>query len=143
MLDDCGGDQAVNGIADGHALASEFAVNRRAQFKGGTVGFKVNEVFKVPLGGDELLFLADALQDFGENEAATTKVVAVLDALFQFLRLFGVAPVEEINPDGCVHQDFHAVRVRRMAARFPVQLILPLRASKPFCFSRRTSSDKA
>ena len=81
VLDDGGGNQAVNGIADGHARAPQLAVNRRAKFKRGAVGFEINQIFKMPLGGDELFLLADALQDFGENEAAAAKVVAVLDAL--------------------------------------------------------------
>ena len=34
VLDDCGGDQAVNRIADGDAIAPEFSVDRCAQFKG-------------------------------------------------------------------------------------------------------------
>jgi hypothetical protein len=42
VLDDDGGNQAVHGISDGDAFAPQFTVNRRAQFKSGTVVGKIN-----------------------------------------------------------------------------------------------------
>ena len=121
MLDHRGRNQTINGIADGDTVAPEFAVNGCAQFKGGTVVFKINQILKLPLGGGELFSVADALQHFGEHKTAAAQILAVVDALRQPLRLRRVAPVEKINPDGGVNQDPHAVRVRRMAFKSPVQ----------------------
>jgi len=120
VLHNRGCNQAVNGIADGDAIAPDLAINRRAELKRGTVVFEVNQVFKLPFGGGELLSVTDALQHFGENETTTAKVVAVVDALRELLCLRGVSSVEEINPDGGINQDSHAVRVRRMAFKLPV-----------------------
>ena len=77
MLDHGGGDQAVNGISDGDALAPEFAVNRRAQFESGAVIFQVNQVFKLLLYGNVFLFLTDTLQNFRQHETAGTNFMAI------------------------------------------------------------------
>ena len=99
MLDDDGGNQAVNGISDRDALAPEFAVNGRAKLEGCPVIFQINQVLKMPSGGNMLRFISNALQHFGENKAAATNIVPVLNALFELSGLFGLPSMEEINPD--------------------------------------------
>jgi hypothetical protein len=42
VLDDDGGNQAIHRIADRHTLPPQLAVNRRAQFKRGTVVFQIS-----------------------------------------------------------------------------------------------------
>src|SRR5258708_32603 len=95
------------------------------------------------LVADKLFFIAHPLQDLREDEAAIAKIIPILNALLEFLYLRIVPSVQEIDPDSCVQQDFHAMRPRRIAERFPDQRMLPLRARRPFCFSRRTSSCNA
>jgi hypothetical protein len=99
MLHDNSGNQAVNRISDRDALAPQFAVNRRSQLEGRPVIFQVNQRLKTPFGGDKFLFLADALQNFGQNKTTAAKVIAIPDALFQFFRLPGYPTVKEINQD--------------------------------------------
>jgi hypothetical protein len=99
MLEDNGGDQAVHGISDGVAFAPQLAVNGGSQFKRVAVGFQINEVVKMFLYGKVLLFVANALQDFGENKSAEADIVAISDAFRELLRLEGFLPAKEINPD--------------------------------------------
>jgi hypothetical protein len=99
MLEDNGGNQAVHGIPDGVAFAPQSAVNGGAQFKRAPGRFQIKEVVKLLFGGEVLLLVANALQDFGENKAADAEIVAISDVLGELFRLDGFVPTEEINPD--------------------------------------------
>ena len=99
VLDDDGGNQAVNRISNRDALAPEFAINGRAKLEGCPVIFQINQILKTPFGGNMLRFIPNALQNFGENKAATANIVPVLNALFELSGLFGLPSVKEINPD--------------------------------------------
>ena len=110
VLDDDGGNQAAHRIADRYSLPPQLAVNRRAKLECGAVVFQIGQVFKLLLGGNQLLSLANALQNFKKDKTAVTNIVVILKALFELGGLRRFASVEKINADRGINQDFHAKR---------------------------------
>jgi len=143
VLNDDGCDQAVDGISNRAPFPPEFPINGGGQLESGAVIFKVNQPFKQPFDGCKFLFVPDSLQYFGQDKPAAADILPLPDALFQGGDFFRIHAAEKIDPDRRIDEQFHAVRVRRMDARLPFQVILPFSPRRPICFSLRTSSVSA
>lgn len=120
-----GGDHTVNGFSYGNTAAPKRTIHTRRCHKCLAVHGKKQEIVESRQSPPIVGVLANALQDFGQDDAAYTEVFPFLQQTFQFADFGRRLAAKEVDPYRGVNEYHSQPRFLRQAARSPSHRTVP------------------